>query len=204
MLVPEFLPGERCQVNIGTASRHAEIRFVGPLNGMKGFWIGVQYDDKVGKNDGQHNGRRYFRCPPGHGGFVRATKIASKGGAPLMLEEGGDAASGCGSPQECTTRDLMPAYSEKDLIVWHRDVAPTRAEDCATPDRTTATGPGLEKAVVGSLAQFTIVMYDKNGQRVKKGGDEVAVVIRGRSAAGHSQPALMRTKLIDRADGTVG
>ena len=74
MLVPELLPGDRCKTEPG--GRKAEVRFVGKVPGMKGFWVGVQYDDKVGKNDGVLNGKRYFRCPAGHGGFIRATKVA--------------------------------------------------------------------------------------------------------------------------------
>ena len=75
-------------ITIGSSTKQAEVRFVGPLQGMQGFFLGVQYDDKVGKNDGQHNGRRYFRCPPNHGGFVRATKVTRRrdwraGGSPI-------------------------------------------------------------------------------------------------------------------------
>lgn len=66
MLVPELLPGDRCKTEPG--GRNAEVRFVGKVPGMRGFWVGVQYDEKVGKNDGVLNGKRYFRCPAGHGG----------------------------------------------------------------------------------------------------------------------------------------
>jgi hypothetical protein len=46
-----------------------------------GYWVGVQYDDKVGKNDGCFTNqagekRRFFTCPPGHGGFVLACVLA--------------------------------------------------------------------------------------------------------------------------------
>ena len=62
MLVPELLPGDRCKTEPG--GRNAEVRFVGKVPGMRGFWVGVQYDEKVGKNDGVLNGKRYFhvRC----------------------------------------------------------------------------------------------------------------------------------------------
>ena len=73
--VPGLLPGDRCLTAPG--GRPAQVKYVGfSLQGMpKGYWIGVQYDEKVGKNDGRCNGRRYFRCPPGHGGFVRASRV---------------------------------------------------------------------------------------------------------------------------------
>ena len=40
--------------------------------------IGVQYDDKVGKNDGMLHGKRYFTCPSGHGGFLRSSKVTAQ------------------------------------------------------------------------------------------------------------------------------
>ena len=73
MLVPELLPGDRCKTEPG--GRNAEVRFVGKVPGMRGFWVGVQYDEPVGKNDGTAKGTRYFECPPKYGGFLRPDKI---------------------------------------------------------------------------------------------------------------------------------
>ena len=72
--VPSVMPGERVQTDPG--GRNARVMYVGQVPGMPaGYWVGVQYDEKVGKNDGAAGGRRYFRCPPGHGGFLRPPKI---------------------------------------------------------------------------------------------------------------------------------
>lgn len=40
------------------------IRYVGPVDGTSGEWIGVEWDDVNvrGKHDGVSDGRRYFRC----------------------------------------------------------------------------------------------------------------------------------------------
>ena len=80
-LVPDLQPGDRCCIQPG--DRSGKVMFVGPVAGMPGgYWVGVQYDDKVGKNDGCFTNqagekRRFFTCPPGHGGFLRATKVTT-------------------------------------------------------------------------------------------------------------------------------
>jgi tubulin-specific chaperone E len=39
------------------------IRFVGPVDGTQGIWLGVEWDDpKRGKHNGKKNGKRYFTC----------------------------------------------------------------------------------------------------------------------------------------------
>jgi len=65
----------RCEVSPG--GKRGVVRFVGKdLKGMPpGWWIGVQYDEPVGKNDGSVKGERYFECPQGYGGFIRPDKV---------------------------------------------------------------------------------------------------------------------------------
>ena len=73
-VIPDLDPGDRCRIQPG--DRAAKVMFIGPVVGMpSGYWVGVQYDEKVGKNDGTLNGKRYFTCPAGHGGFVRSSKV---------------------------------------------------------------------------------------------------------------------------------
>lgn len=47
------------------------VQFVGDTHFAPGDWIGVVFDDAVGKNDGSVQGTRYFECVAGHGMFVR-------------------------------------------------------------------------------------------------------------------------------------
>lgn len=61
--------GDRCEVAGG---RRGEVMFVGRVPELPlGFWVGVKYDEPVGKNDGSVKGVRYFECLDKYGGFVR-------------------------------------------------------------------------------------------------------------------------------------
>ena len=76
MVAPQVVPGDK--VATAPGDRIAYVMFVGQLPNMPaGYWVGVQYEEKVGKNDGTLHGKRYFTCPPGHGGFLRSAKVQS-------------------------------------------------------------------------------------------------------------------------------
>ncbi|GAA0158894.1 chaperone [Lithospermum erythrorhizon] len=66
--------GDRCQVEPG--EKRGIIKFVGQAEALSpGFWVGVQYDEPLGKHDGTVKGKRYFECPPLHGAMVRPDKV---------------------------------------------------------------------------------------------------------------------------------
>ncbi|KAM8870194.1 kinesin-like protein KIF13A isoform 2-T2 [Spinachia spinachia] len=66
--LPDWMaPGE--QVWVG--KRRGTVHYVGGVEFAKGIWIGVKLDMAVGKHNGTVQGRVYFRCPPGHGVFVK-------------------------------------------------------------------------------------------------------------------------------------
>ncbi|XP_004298196.1 PREDICTED: tubulin-specific chaperone B-like [Fragaria vesca subsp. vesca] len=66
--------GDRCQVEPG--DKRGVVKFVGRAESLApGFWVGVQYDEPLGKHDGMVKGTRYFNCPPLHGAVVRPDKI---------------------------------------------------------------------------------------------------------------------------------
>uniref|UniRef100_A0A7S4PKF1 CAP-Gly domain-containing protein n=1 Tax=Guillardia theta TaxID=55529 RepID=A0A7S4PKF1_GUITH len=61
--------GDRCEVAGG---RRGCVKYVGKIPELpKGWWVGVQYDEPVGKNDGSVKGVSYFECLDKYGGFVR-------------------------------------------------------------------------------------------------------------------------------------
>ncbi len=51
--------GSRLQIGRDRAS----IRYVGPIEGQVGDWVGLEWDDPArGKHDGSTGGRQYFTC----------------------------------------------------------------------------------------------------------------------------------------------
>jgi tubulin-folding cofactor B len=48
---------------------------LGTTSFQTGVWIGVEYDEPLGKHNGTVQDVEYFKCRPKHGAFVRPTKI---------------------------------------------------------------------------------------------------------------------------------
>jgi hypothetical protein len=65
--------GDRCEIG----GYKGEVAFLGDaIEGLPGgFWIGIRYDQPVGKNDGTVKGRRLFHCHPNCGHLVRPDKV---------------------------------------------------------------------------------------------------------------------------------
>nr|CAD1838765.1 unnamed protein product [Ananas comosus var. bracteatus] len=55
--------GDRCEVEPG--AKRGVVKFVGKAEALgPGFWVGIQYDEPLGKHDGMVKGIRFFECPP--------------------------------------------------------------------------------------------------------------------------------------------
>jgi len=67
--------GQRCEVQPG--ARRGEVMFVGEVEGIRGggAWVGVKFDEPVGKSNGEVKGVKIFECAPNHGGFVRGKNV---------------------------------------------------------------------------------------------------------------------------------
>lgn len=76
-LIDSMKVGDRCQVAISNApTRRGTVMFLGLLEGKPGYFVGVKYDEPLGKNDGcTPDGKRYFQCLPNYGGFVKPENV---------------------------------------------------------------------------------------------------------------------------------
>ncbi|KAE9553485.1 hypothetical protein FO519_003314 [Halicephalobus sp. NKZ332] len=74
---PYVKVGNRVVVKIqGQPDKKGKIEYVGETLFKPGVtWVGIQYDDPTGKNDGSVDGHRYFTCEPNHGAFVRPMSV---------------------------------------------------------------------------------------------------------------------------------
>uniref|UniRef100_A0A3P9H9E7 Tubulin folding cofactor B n=1 Tax=Oryzias latipes TaxID=8090 RepID=A0A3P9H9E7_ORYLA len=68
--------GNRCKVEgPRQATKLATVMYVGTTDFKPGYWVGVKYDEPLGKHNGTVNGRKYFECGDKYGAFVRPLNV---------------------------------------------------------------------------------------------------------------------------------
>ena len=73
VLASHMKSGQRCEVRTSLGAKRGVVRVVGQdMEGLPGGWfVGIEYDEPAGKNDGSVKGVRHFECGMGYGAFVR-------------------------------------------------------------------------------------------------------------------------------------
>lgn len=66
--------GDRCEVQPG--GRRGTVQYLGEVPEIaEGYWVGVVFDEPVGKGNGCVKGKVYFKAEPKFGGFIRPPNV---------------------------------------------------------------------------------------------------------------------------------
>lgn len=77
-LAKDINVGSRCRVINIEGERRGQVKYVGrlePLDEGENVWVGIEFDEPVGKNDGLIGTLRVFECRPKHGSFVKPKQV---------------------------------------------------------------------------------------------------------------------------------
>lgn len=68
--------GQRCECRPG--ARRGTVAFIGEVTALGlGYWVGVKFDEPVGKSSGTIGSKVLFEAPPGYGGFLRGHNVTT-------------------------------------------------------------------------------------------------------------------------------
>lgn len=70
--------GDRCRVLNIEGERRGAVKFIGrikQLDDEEQIWIGVEFDEPLGRNDGSIDGKKYFEAKPKHGSFLKPKQV---------------------------------------------------------------------------------------------------------------------------------
>lgn len=74
----EITVGSRCRVINIEGERRGAVKYVGKIEQLdqgENIWVGIEFDEPVGKNDGLIGAFRVFECRPKHGSFVKPKQV---------------------------------------------------------------------------------------------------------------------------------
>ncbi|CUM64626.1 uncharacterized protein PRCAT00002234001 [Priceomyces carsonii] len=74
----EMNTGDRCRIINIQGERRGTIRYLGKIEMLdegESIWVGIEFDEPLGRNDGLINGHRLFQCKQKHGSFVKPKQV---------------------------------------------------------------------------------------------------------------------------------
>lgn len=158
------------------AGREGTVRFAGSTKFAAGAWVGIELDEKVGKNSGTVQGVTYFSCPAEHGIFVRPNLV--------QIKEGEFATEKPAAPTPALAAPAAPA-------------APAAAPAAAAPAAEASPPP----AVDGGKSPKSL----DSGDATPTSDPAAAAASLGTAAAGGSSalPAVLQRVVVAGCEGTV-
>ena len=70
--------GQRCRIINIEGERRGVIKYIGKIQNLdsgKNVWVGIDFDEPVGKNNGIIDGVKIFECRSNHGSFVKPKQV---------------------------------------------------------------------------------------------------------------------------------
>ena len=75
-MIEKIKIGNRCEVRVeNNPNRRGTVMYKGKLDNKPGFFVGVKFDEPLGKNNGSLEGKQYFECGPNYGGFLKPKNV---------------------------------------------------------------------------------------------------------------------------------
>ncbi|CAH0553956.1 unnamed protein product [Brassicogethes aeneus] len=75
-LADKITVGSRCKVTVSSApTRLGTVMYSGFVDELNGHFVGVKYDEPLGKHNGSIKGKQYFNCEDKYGGFVKPQNV---------------------------------------------------------------------------------------------------------------------------------
>ncbi|KAK6202475.1 CAP Gly-rich domain-containing protein [Scheffersomyces amazonensis] len=77
-IAENFKVGDRCRTINIEGERRGVIRYIGKIDILdkgENIWVGIEFDEPVGKNNGTIDGVRLFECRQNHGSFVKPKQV---------------------------------------------------------------------------------------------------------------------------------
>jgi len=117
-------PGDR--VLVFHLNCEGTVRYVGPVDGLQGVWVGIELDEAKGRSNGKMGVVQYFSCPPDHSVFLRpdgCQVLAPALRNPMLIDPASEAPashneSSSSNPPAIHLNDYMVKLEQRDEAMF--------------------------------------------------------------------------------------